>query len=145
MSTVTGVAGSVAATSNAPSGAAAQNAFSSLSSEQFTKIIFSELSNQDPLQPSDSNALLQQLSSLRTIQSDMDLSDKLTSLVAQNQLASASGLIGKSVSGIDPNGSRQNGVVQSVVRTSDGAVLRLPGGVSINMNNVDQILTGAGT
>ena len=72
---------------------AAPNAFSSLSSEQFVKIIFSELSNQDPLQPSDSNALLQQLANLRSIQSGMDLSDKLSSLVTQNQLASASGVL----------------------------------------------------
>ena len=134
-STGTGVANTAATATASP------NAFSSLSSEQFVKIIFSELSNQDPLQPSDSNALLQQLANLRNIQSGMDLSDKLSSLVTQNQLASASGLIGKSVSGVDPTGLRQSGVVQSVLRTSDGAVLQLPNGVVLNMNNVDQIDT----
>ena len=52
-------------------GASAQDAFSSLNSEQFVKIIFTELSKQDPLQPNDSKALLEQLSSLRNIQSEI--------------------------------------------------------------------------
>jgi len=55
--------------------------FSSLTAEQFSKIIFTELSKQDPLQPNDTNALLQQISSVRAIQSDMDLTSKLDSLV----------------------------------------------------------------
>ena len=50
----------------------APNAFSELTSEEFVKIMFTELSNQDPLKPSDSSALLQQMSNLRSIQSDIE-------------------------------------------------------------------------
>ena len=116
------------------------NAFSSLTSESFVKIIFSELGHQDPLQPNDSKALLEQLSSLRNIQSSMDLSTSMGSLVAQNQLAAASNLIGKNVSGVSDGNQRLSGVVKSVSRTSDGATLNLASGAKIKMSNVDEVL-----
>src|SRR3954454_24779921 len=90
------------------------NAFSSLSSDQFMKIMLTELSKQDPLKPNDTSALLQQMSSSRTIQSDVDLSTKLDALVAQNQMSSAGTLIGKTISGIDASNTRVTGVVASV-------------------------------
>ena len=115
------------------------NAFSELNSEEFVKIIFTELANQDPLQPSDSKALLEQLSSLRSIQSDMDLSQRLGTLVAQNELASASGLIGKVVSGVSLGLQRVQDTVQSVSRTAQGAILNLASGDRVAMGNVDEV------
>lgn len=53
--------------------------FSDMSSEDFIKIIFTELSNQDPFQPNDSAALLKQLDSIRSIESDVKLTDQLQS------------------------------------------------------------------
>lgn len=116
------------------------NAFSSLSSESFVKIIFTELGHQDPLQPNDSKALLDQLSSLRTIQSSIDMSTRLGSLVAQNELSAASGLIGKKVTGLTDQFERVTGVVQSVSRTSDGAILNLEDGSQVRMSNMDKVL-----
>jgi flagellar basal-body rod modification protein FlgD len=131
-----------AATSSAP----ATNAFSSLDTDQFVKIIFTELSNQDPMQPNDSQALLEQLSSLRNIQSGIDLSNKLNTLVAQNEMAAASGLIGHTISGIGEDNQRTQGVVRSVIRTTDGgAVLRLDNNALVRMSNMDQVLSGTGT
>ena len=46
---------------------ASPNGFSSLSSADFIRIIFAELANQDPVQPNDSSALLDQMSSIRNI------------------------------------------------------------------------------
>ncbi|MEX2219889.1 MAG: flagellar hook capping FlgD N-terminal domain-containing protein [Phycisphaerales bacterium] len=124
-------------------GGSAANAFSGLSSESFIKIIFSELGHQDPLAPSDSKALLDQLSSLRTIQSSMDMSQRLGALVAQNELAAASGMIGKTVSGLNGSFLRVAGEVKSVSRTEGGAVLNLVTGERVPMSYVDEVL-GAG-
>lgn len=118
------------------------NGFSELTSEQFVKIIFTELGNQDPLQPNDSKALLEQLSSIRSIQSDLDLSRRLEAIVTQNELSSASGMIGRRVSGLNESNTRVQDVVASVSRTSSGAVLNLRGGDRVALKNVDQILEG---
>jgi flagellar basal-body rod modification protein FlgD len=125
-----------------PSGidAPTQDAFSSLNSEQFVKIMFTELSKQDPMEPNDSKALLDQLSSLRNIQANMDLQNKLGTLVAQNELSAASGLIGRTVSGVSDDDERVQGVVQRVVRDSSGAVLSLDNGKLVHMSNLDSVL-----
>lgn len=118
----------------------AGDAFSSLSSEEFTKIILAELRNQDPLQPNDTGALLEQLSSIRSIQSDMELSTRIESVVSQNEFASAAGLIGKRVSGLTDASKRVEDEVVSVSRTDSGAVLNLKGGKRMPMSGLDEIL-----
>jgi flagellar basal-body rod modification protein FlgD len=120
-------------------GASQSNAFASLSSEDFTKVILQELTRQDPLQPNDTNALIQQLAGIRSIQSNMDLSNRLDALVSQNEFASASTLIGKSVSGISVDNARVSGTVKSVGRSSYGAVVTLEDNTMMLVSNLDQI------
>lgn len=118
----------------------APNGFSALGSDQFMKIILTELSKQDPLKPNDSTALLQQLSTIRSIQSDVDLGDRLKELAGQNEMSAAAGLIGRVVAGITEDAERVNGSVASVSRTKSGAVLTLAGGQRVAMKDVDQIV-----
>ncbi len=116
------------------------DAYSGLKTEEFIKIMFTELSNQDPFKPNDSAALLQQISSIRQIQSDIDMGAKLESLVSGNQLAGASGLIGKLISGVSDENERVVGLVVSVSRTDDGPVLNLGDGTRVPFNNVDELV-----
>lgn len=128
---------------------AAPDRYSELSSQDFVKIMFTELGQQDPLQPSDSKALLEQLSSLRNIQSSMDLGSKLEGLVTQNELNSAAALIGKYVSGLSENNETVVGAVFSVSRTAEGAVLNLYSGERISMKQLSEVVNapedGAGS
>lgn len=117
--------------------------FSSLSSQDFTKIILQELSHQDPLNTSDTNQLIQQLSGIRSIQSNSDLSDQLSKLVSQNDFTSASTLIGKQVAGIGTDNSRAEGIVKAVSRTSSGSVVTLDSGAQITVANLDEVQTPA--
>ncbi|MCW5765831.1 MAG: hypothetical protein KIT68_07630 [Phycisphaeraceae bacterium] len=116
------------------------DAYAALSSEQFVKIMFAELSNQDPLKPNDSSQLLQQMSSLRSIESDMQMQRKLESLVNQNQFASAGSLIGAYISGLDENNRRVEGMVLSVNRTAGGPVLNLANGARVPFGSMDEVI-----
>ncbi|GIK19830.1 MAG: hypothetical protein DYG93_07945 [Leptolyngbya sp. PLA2] len=111
-----------------------------LSPEQFFKVIFTELANQDPLQPNDTTALLQQLSTIRSIQSDMDLSDRMGQLVTQNEFVSGASLIGRHVSGLSESGSRVQGIVRSASRTDSGVVLKLDNGERVPVKRLDEVL-----
>lgn len=115
------------------------NRFSAMSSEDFVRIIFTELANQDPLAPNDSNALLQQLSSLRSIESDIQLIDQLKSLVTESQLAAGSNLIGKFVIGLTATNDRVAGNVRSVSREDDSVVLKLDNGFTVPFESLDTI------
>jgi flagellar hook assembly protein FlgD len=118
------------------------NAFSALRSEDFIRIIFTELSNQDPFAPNDSAALLEQLNSIRSIESDLQLVERLESLVFENKLASAANLIGRHVEGLSRDLARISGTVVSVLRLSDSVMLQLDGGDLLRLENVGRIDSG---
>lgn len=115
------------------------NSFSGMSSDDFMKIVLSELSKQDPLKPNDTSALIQQISQIRSIQSDIDLSSTLKSLVKDDQFSTAAGLIGTNISGLTETNVRVTGIVTAVSRTDNGAVLTLLSGDRVPMSKVDEI------
>lgn len=113
--------------------------FGELGSDEFIKILMTELTNQDPLSPNDSKAILEQLSSLRNIEGQLSLQESLESLVSQNQIAQAGGLIGKSIEGLDTENKKVNGIVTSVRIVDGAAVLELDSGKSLPMDRVTNI------
>ena len=128
-----------AATTAAPR-AAGINRFSEMSSEDFIKIIFTELTNQDPLKPSDSSALLEQMSSIRSIESDIKMAERLDSLVTENQLASAGNMIGKFIGGLSTDNNRVAGFVIAISRENDTVNLELDNGWTVPIDNVERLI-----
>lgn len=125
--------------SAAPAPPPLQSRFNEMSSEEFMKIIFTELQQQDPFKPNDSSALLEQLNSIRSIESDIEMGERLEAIVFQNQLASAGNLIGKRVGGLSTENNRVGGVVKSVSRVGDEIGLLLHNNWVIPMENVEYI------
>jgi flagellar basal-body rod modification protein FlgD len=120
-------------------GSSTSSVVSQLGSDEFLKIVLQELQSQDPLEPNDTSQMLEQLSTIMSIQSDSDMMDRLGDLVTQNELSSASGLIGRLVSGLSDANNRVLGVVASVSKGSNGVTLRLDDGTSVKMDRVDQV------
>lgn len=118
---------------------AQQSVVGQLGSDDFLKIILQELQSQDPLEPNDTSQMLQQLSTIMSIQSDSNMMTRLGELVQQNELTSASNLIGHLVTGLTDENERALGVVLSVTKTDKGSTLRLDDGTRLPMNRVDQI------
>jgi flagellar basal-body rod modification protein FlgD len=115
------------------------NRFAELQSSEFINVMLAELANQDPFEPSDSSAILEQLSSLRNIESQLKLQEKLETLVLQNQITSAGGMLGKLVSGLTDTNDQSTGVVTSV-RVNEGRVLlELDSGQTLPLDRVAQI------
>ncbi|MEE9404648.1 MAG: flagellar hook capping FlgD N-terminal domain-containing protein [Algisphaera sp.] len=108
-----------AAGSAAEAAANSGNPYAELKSTDFVKIMVTELSNQDPFEPNDSAAILEQLSSLRSIESDLSLQSQLESLVLQNAIGQAGALIGREAEGLSLDNETIQGTVTSV-RVVDG-------------------------
>ncbi len=128
---------SIGSTSNPNS---STDAFSSLTSGEFLQIIFTELQNQDPLAPNDTQSMLNQLSTLRSIESDTQMVSSLQRMVTQSELASATQLIGSLVSGITLDNRRVSDLVISVSMTQDGPILNMFDGSRMFFRNVDEIV-----
>jgi len=115
------------------------NPYAELKSTDFVKIMVEELSNQDPFEPNDSAAILEQLSSLRSIESDLTLQDQLKNLVLQNSIGQAGALIGRDVQGLTPDNDPVSGVVTSV-RVVDGKTeVQLDSGARLPLERVTEI------
>lgn len=113
---------------------------SAMSSGDFLKIMFAELTRQDPLQPNETKDLLQQVATIRSIESNIGLSDNLKQLVKQNEAANAGSLVGQTVRGLDQSGAPITGVVRSVRITREGTSLNLLDGRSIAVKDLQEIL-----
>lgn len=89
---------------------ATSSGFGGLKAEDFMKMLITQLQNQDPTEPMGNDELLSQLSSMQNLQSNVELSKTLNAFAANQQLASASSFIGKTVSGIAANRDTVTGV-----------------------------------
>lgn len=115
------------------------NPLADISSEEFLGIILEELSNQDPFEPNDTSATLEQLNSLRSIESDLSLQEQLQSLVLQNSIGQAGSLIGREVQGLSNTGLNATGIVSSVRVVEGQPQLQLESGSTIEFSNVTNV------
>lgn len=118
----------------------AADPYASLDSDQFMRIIFAELSAQDPLAPNDTKALLEQLSLIRSIQSDLGIAEKLESVVKRNELTASATLVGQFVTGRDESFNDAAGFVDSVLVTDKQVFLNLSSGARVPLDHVEEII-----
>ena len=126
-----------------PASAPSQNQVKSprgqLKTEDFIKMMITQRQNQDPLEPAKNQELLAQMSQIGQLQSSTSLKESLQGMVLQNQIGSASALIGKTVQGLDSADDPVTGLVNSVKVGSDGVSLELDNGKTLLLSRVTQI------
>jgi flagellar basal-body rod modification protein FlgD len=117
-----------------------------LKSEDFFKILITELRQQDPLQPAKTSDMISNVSQIRSIEMSGQLTQTLDTIAKQQRTAGTSEMIGKYVVAVTqgPDGTPlgAEGVVTSVQFASDGtAVLELDSGQTVRASDVAQITT----
>ncbi len=118
----------------------------SLTSDDFFQILITELQNQDPLQPSSTSDMLNQVSQIRGMELSQNLNNVLGQLGRQQRTAGTSELLGKYVTATveagDGSTSDVSGIVTGVRFTSDGsAVLELDTGETVKAEDVTHVTT----
>ncbi len=116
------------------------NAFDTFTSQDFLELMFSELTNQDPLQPSDTGDLIDQIGQIRSIEADVNLTEQLETIVSRSEIASAGNLVGSYVVGVSDSGLSREGLVLSVSVTDDGPVLNLHNNARIPLGSVREFV-----
>jgi flagellar basal-body rod modification protein FlgD len=113
---------------------------------EFLKLMVTELSNQDPLNPMDNTQLMEQIGQLRSISATTQLSDTLTAVSTGQSLATATSLIGKKVDALDDDGNVVQGAVDKVTvdvdtKNPDKRSYRVHvGSKDVDLKNVRQVL-----
>lgn len=117
-------------------GTRAGQGMDALQSEDFFKLLITELQQQDPLQPNKTADMLGQISNVRTIELSKRLGDTLSDLAAQQRSSGVSDLIGRYVTaqltGEDGRTYETSGVVTGIRFDRQGAAfLELDTGESV--------------
>src|ERR1700722_4387372 len=86
----------------------------SVNTNQFLQMMIAELQNQDPLDPTNTTDIMTQLAQMQKISSTTQPSTPLNGLSLGQQISSASGLIGQTVSGKDSTGNTVSGTVSQI-------------------------------
>ena len=118
MTTIPGATNSNSA-SGSTSKTAGANGLADVDLNQFLGLLITELQNQDPMNPMDNAAMLNQISQIRQIGSTTKLTDTLSTLAVGQELSMASGLIGKKISALDSNAKDVTGIVDKVEVQTD--------------------------
>ncbi|MGB0714393.1 MAG: flagellar hook assembly protein FlgD [Phycisphaerae bacterium] len=131
---------SLAQTSSTPTTTEARST-NDLSSDDFFQLLIQELTNQDPLEPMDNQDLLNQINSIREIESSTALTETLESLTNQGQLSSVSSLIGQYVTAQtgDDGLTRQGMVVGVRFENEDSIFLQLADGSELSLQDVQLV------
>ena len=116
-----------------------------LKTDDFIKMMVTQLQNQDPLEPAKNQELLAQMSQIGQLQSAEMLQSSLKGLVLQNQIGSAGNLIGKMINGLDDQNQKVSGLVQSVRVQDEQVYLELDSGKTLALGRVTSIAGAAKT
>ncbi len=120
--------------------ATATNGFDEIGSQEFFQLIMTDLLNQDPLEPMDNDKLLAQLSTIREMELNNNLSNSLSGLIDQQRLGSATSLLGQFVeSSSDPLNS-VSGVVTGIRFGDKGQpILQLGPDIELPLTDVHRV------
>jgi len=123
----------------------ANSAASGLGSEDFLQLLITQLTNQDPLEPTSNEDIMRQIASLREIELNTGLTESLKTLTGQQRYASASSLIGQFVIGQAGEGELPVSGVVSAVRfdTTGGAMLELESGEQLPLERLGAVMNSS--
>jgi len=127
------------ATSSSTTGSSTATGYASLNADDFLKLFLAEMQNQDPLQPMETSEIMSQISSIREIQANTQLTETLEAVTLGQNLATGSSLISRTVVGLNEQLKTVTGTVDSV-SIEDGEVKIHVGDSVIDLNNISKIL-----
>ena len=110
-----------------------------LKTEDFIKMMITQLQYQDPMEPAKNQELLAQMSQIGQLQSSTQLQETLKGLALQNKIGSAGTLIGKMVRGLDDAQEPAEGLVTSVRVEGNDVFLELDNGKRVGLGSVTEI------
>lgn len=116
--TVSSVTSSTATSTDSTATSSAASATSTgtqqVNSEMFLQMLVTQLKNQDPSSPMDSNEMLTQMTQLASMEQMTTLSSNSSSSYTLQAQTTASSMIGKTVDYTNSSGTATSGVVSSV-------------------------------
>ena len=133
MSDAAAIAGASAA-----GGSAARTVGAQVTSDQFLRLLVTQLQHQDPLKPMEDESFLAQLAQFQTLESTMESSKLQKEVLLAQPLAAASALINKYVTATMEGVGSLSGVVEKAI-VRDGEVLVYVDGHEVKLDQITEV------
>jgi flagellar basal-body rod modification protein FlgD len=104
----------------------------------FLQLLVSQLTHQDPMNPTDSTTYITEEAEFSMVQSMNQLAKQNASILQSQQMQEATGFIGKNVAYVGATGATGTGIVASASPGSDGAVVRV-GGMQVPLSSITSV------
>ncbi len=98
-----------------------------LDSQDFMKLLAVQFQQQDPMKPMEDTAFISQMAQFSALQTSTTTASEIAALRADQQNASATGMLGRTVTAADKDGNPVTGQVSAVVSTDSGPALVIDG------------------
>lgn len=93
------------------------------SQETFLHLLVTQLKNQDPLNPQDSHEFVAELAQFSSLEQMANMNKAITTVLEM----SVTGMIGRTVTVLDPQGGAVTGTVDGIVYYADGPAVHVNG------------------
>jgi len=107
--------------------------------DEFLKLLTTQLTNQDPLNPMDNTAFLSQMAQLQALDEQIDTNNNLAQLSQDSQMQGAANLVGKKITGEDDYGSEASGTVINAMLKDDTVYIQLDNLQKLKYENVTNV------
>ena len=128
-------------TSSSTGGTAQQltNAGQTLGKDDFLKLLVTQLQHQDPMNPMDDKDFMGQMAQFSSLEQITNMSSALQRMDYSNQLSQSVGLIGRTVTYAQQDGTLASGVASSVSTDENDAITIKIGDASISPADVREV------
>ena len=109
-----------------------------LGKDEFLKILITQLSNQDPLEPLNQAEFIGQMAQFAQVEQTANLNEKVDTLEGYLRFSAAS-LVGSNVSFVDYDGYSRDSKVEAVIFDGNGVSLKMESGFIISVDRVERI------
>ena len=111
----------------------------SLGKDDFLKLFVAQLQHQDPMNPMQDADMMGQMAQFSTLEQITNVGESTSEMATSVTMSQSLGLIGKTVTYADEDGTRHTGVVQKVVTEGGTAKLTVDGVDGIDPASIAEV------
>jgi len=112
---------------------------SGMGKDTFLKLLMAQMSNQNPMEPTDDKEMLAQLAQFSTLEQMTSMATSQQSSAAATQMSQAVNLLGRTVTYLDADGAKQTGTVDQVSMVNGAPNLTVGGNDGITTSQITQV------
>jgi len=107
--------------------------------DTFMKLLVAQMSNQNPMEPTDDKEMIAQMTQFSTLEQITNMATESTKSATASQMSQAVNLLGRTVTYLDADGKAQTGTVDQVSMVNGAPNLTVGGDDGITTSQITQV------